>query len=151
MVRKIIASITIITLIVAPAYARANTTNTQSKNSANSKNYTLRGKLTLITSRGLGSESECKGQRGFNDIYGGQQIIVKNGKGEIIAVGSLGAGVRDQEYPEVGCHLPIIVDNVPNSDFYQIEIGSGRRGFLTYSEKELENKEWSVDIILSSK
>lgn len=150
MLNKIAASVATITLIVTPAYASpSNTTSAKATNSVAPLNYTINGKLSLITSSGLGSDSECRGQRGYDDIYGGQQILVKNGKGEVIAVGSLGIGVRDEQYPSISCDLPIIVNNVPDSDFYQIEVGSGKRGSLTYSKKDLEEKGWSVNFILS--
>lgn len=142
MLSKIAASAATIALVMSPAYANPNTTNI-------SEGYSIKGNLSLITSSGLGSDSECKGYKGYSDIYGGQQILIKDGKGEVIAVGSLGKGVRDSQYPNVACNLSIIVNNIPHSDFYQIVLGSGRRGSLTYSKQELQTKQWSVDVLLS--
>lgn len=130
---KISASAATIALVVSPVYANPNNTNI-------SENYSIKGNLSLITSSGLGSDLECKGYRGYSDIYGGQQILIKDGKDEVIAVGSLGTGVRDAQYPNVACNLSIVVNNIPDSDFYQIVLGSGRRGSLTYSKQELQEK-----------
>lgn len=57
---KIAASVATITLIVTPAYASpSNTTSAKDTNSVVPLNYTINGKLSLITSNGLGSDSEC--------------------------------------------------------------------------------------------
>lgn len=142
MLSKIVASAATVALFISPVYANPNNTNI-------SESYSIKGNLSLITSSGLGSGSECKGYKGYSDIYGGQQILIKDGKGEVIAVGSLGTGVRDSQYPNVACNLSIVVNNIPDSDFYQIVLGSGKRGSLIYSKQELQQKKWSVNVSLS--
>lgn len=98
----------------------------------------------------------CSGSDGYSDIDAGTAISIKNGSGQLIAVGSLGAGVRvatpDAEQYMVGgriqtyCVFPIEVKGIPVSDFYQIEVG--RRGVLPYTREALEQKNWQLTITL---
>lgn len=86
----------------------------------------------------------CFGQRGYDDIAVGMQLTIKDETGKIIGVSelkpdtTLGTG-SDR------CKFIFIVD-VPESEFYTIE--SGRRGGLTYSHADLEERDWVVELSL---
>ena len=103
----------------------------------------------------------CSGENGYDDIESGKQILVKNNKGEILATGELGQGKGvktgigeglEQTAIEAGlgtplkCQFPITIENVPQVDFYTIEIG--RRGGMTYAAKELQQKGWKIQLRL---
>src|SRR3569832_507388 len=103
----------------------------------------------------------CSGENGYDDIEGGRQILVKNNKGEILATGELGQGEGvktgigeklEQTAIEAGlgtplkCQFPITIENVPQVDFYTIEIG--RRGGMTYTAKDLQQKGWKIELRL---
>lgn len=103
----------------------------------------------------------CSGENGYDDIQGGRQILVKNNKGEILATGELGQGEGvktnlseklEQTATEAGlgtplrCQFPITIENVPQADFYTFEIG--RRGGMTYTAKELQQKGWKIELSL---
>lgn len=54
----------------------------------------LGGRLTLHdTGEKWRTDSNCAGSGGYNDIRGGAQVTVKDGKGEILRTTSLGEGV----------------------------------------------------------
>jgi hypothetical protein len=103
----------------------------------------------------------CSGENGYDDIHSGRQILVKNNKGEILATGELGQGKGvktdfseklEQTATEAGlgtplmCQFPITIENVPQADFYTFEIG--RRGGMTYTAKELQQKGWKIELRL---
>ncbi len=62
----------------------------------------------------------------------------------MIATGSLGVGSRKP----LSCDFPIVVPNVPKSDFYTIEVG--HRGELTYSFAEMVAQNWTVGFTLGN-
>lgn len=44
------------------------------------------------------------------------------------------------------CQFPLKIENVPQTDFYTIEIG--RRGGMTYTAKDLHQKGWKLELSL---
>ncbi len=94
--------------------------------------------------------SPCYGTGGYSDLGVGAPVTVRNGDGQIIATGSLEEGtsggleITDRKVPS--CTMPLRVDDVPEVDFYQIEIGN--RGALSYSKTDLENRGWVVGFSL---
>ncbi len=133
---------------------------TQSLFSQN-KTHSITGTL-VINELIYGVEGQfCSGKNGYDDIEGGKQILVKNNKGEILATGELGQGKGvktglgenlEQTAIEAGlgtplkCQFPITIENVPQVDFYTIEIG--RRGGMTYTAKDLQQKGWKIELRL---
>ncbi|XGV99642.1 MAG: hypothetical protein ACAF41_11975 [Leptolyngbya sp. BL-A-14] len=85
---------------------------------------------------------------GFDDLNAGAQITVLDSSGKMIALGSLGEGkVVKSDRDSNLCVFPFVIDKVPESDFYSVELG--HRGKLTFSGKELETKGWMVHFSLS--
>ena len=112
--------------------------------------HSLTGELTIadgayMSEYNLGM-TECGGYEGYSDINLGTQVIVKDAAGKIIASGELGRGKNTG----ISCRFPISVRGIPDSDFYQIEIGTGNRGVMSYSKDELEDKNWEIVLSLSS-
>jgi hypothetical protein len=79
----------------------------------------------------------------------GASVTVKDGKGALIATGSLQAGDSGAALvlgQSVTCDMPFEVTNVPDADFYQVEVS--HRGAITYSKADLESKGWIVSFSL---
>ncbi|MBN3993822.1 MAG: hypothetical protein HWQ36_25905 [Nostoc sp. NMS2] len=108
----------------------------------------ISGYLELIASgmRGYGT-STCYGGRGYDDVTEGMSVIVKNEEGKIIAIGKTEAGIRPETDSSVRCIFDFKIDNVPKSSFYTI--GIGRRGEMTFSYQEMEQRKWQITAVLS--
>jgi hypothetical protein len=107
---------------------------------------TLTGSFTLIDSDVSRTPAGCSGTGGYSDVKAGMQVVVKNEKSEILAVGELGDDDYTGEYGQVACKFPISIKDIPKASFYEIEVG--RRGSLKYSFDELRNAKWSVKFSL---
>lgn len=123
-----------------------NTQNKQmllSENAINTSNNQISGYLQLVDSKIVGTDSNCYGTGGYEDIQGAMPVTIKDGQGKILALGKTSDGKRPKgQYSIVTCNFNFQVNNVPKSDFYSIEVG--RRGQLNYSYEELKNKNWKV-------
>jgi hypothetical protein len=73
----------------------------------------------------------CQGTRGYSDIGSGTQVIVKNGKGEILATAPLGEGHGD----EVKCSFSFSFPITEGQDRYVVSVG--HRGEFSYSFDQL--------------
>jgi hypothetical protein len=82
-----------------------------------------------ITSSGVG----CSGSGGYSDIHSGTQVFLKNGKGDVLANGSLSSGVGGTRFCTFSFTMPI----TEGEDTYIVEVG--KRGQLSYSFTELKN------------
>lgn len=110
--------------------------------------HTLTGSITLIDSELGGSTENCYGTGGYDDIREAMTVTVRDGAGEILAVGDADAGKAPEgEDYFVQCVFSFQVDEVPSSDFYSVEVG--RRGELNYSLEEMEEQDWTVNLSLS--
>lgn len=112
--------------------------------------HTITGTMTLIDSSGWTSGEECYGTGGYDDIGEGSSVTIRDGRDAIIATGSLGGGTGGEAYLDdstVSCNLSFSVADVPDVDFYQIEVS--HRGALSYSKADMVSKGWSVDLSLS--
>jgi Protein of unknown function (DUF732) len=76
-------------------------------------------------------EGKCHGVHGYSDIGGGTQVMVKNGKGEILASASLGEGHGD----EVNCRFAFSFPITDGQDRYVVSVG--HRGEFSYSFEQL--------------
>jgi hypothetical protein len=85
-------------------------------------------------------EDKCHGVHGYSDIGSGTQVMVKNGKGEILASSSLGEGHGD----EVNCRFAFTFPITEGQDRYVVSVG--HRGEFSYSFEQL--RRGSVEIHL---
>lgn len=95
----------------------------------------------------------CAGAGGYDDLDEGTQVRVTDGGGEILALGALEAGELTDflgPYREKGweCTFTFEVAEIPDADFYQVEVS--HRGELAYTPEELEAAGWNVDLTLGS-
>ena len=72
----------------------------------------------------------------------GLQVVVRNEKNEILAIGQLGSDNYTGQYPGVVFEFPFVIKDIPRANFYQIEVG--RRGSLKYSIDDLRKAGWVV-------
>ena len=77
-------------------------------------------------------EGKCHGVHGYSDIGSGTQVIVKNGKGEILASASLGEGHGD----DVNCRFAFSFPITEGQDRYVVSVG--HRGEFSYSFEQLQ-------------
>ncbi len=104
---------------------------------------------------GFTGSSDCEGGTGgYGDIGPGTDVVVRGGEGQVLGTAQLGDGpsvpmseVLEEEILDGGCIWSTTVRDVPTGeDFYSISVGE--RGEQTYSEEELEEREWSVSLEL---
>ena len=116
---------------------------------AKAPNYILKGSLTLYDSDIAGSSSDCYGTGGYDDLDSHMPVTVKDGSGAILATGNTGKGYNTDKLRRfmISCTFDFTLE-VPKSDFYSIELNSGRRGQLNYSLQELQDMDWIVDLTI---
>jgi len=77
------------------------------------------------------NDGKCHGVRGYSDVGSGTQVMVKNGKGEILASTTLGEGHGD----EVNCRFSFSFPITEGQDRYVVSVG--RRGEFSYDFEQL--------------
>jgi hypothetical protein len=87
-------------------------------------------------------QGECVGTKGLGDISGEMSVVIKDGKGEILAVGKTQRG-QDTDNREI-CAFPFSVKNVPARNIYSIQVG--QRNPVIFSAAELAEKKWNAEI-----
>jgi len=104
----------------------------------------ISGSFTLhATGAGWSEDAAgCRGDGGYSDIRSGMQITLRDETGRVMGTTSFpvgrveGAGLR--------CVFEFEFTDAPEAEFYTLD--SGRRGELTYSVAELEDRGWHVGI-----
>lgn len=86
----------------------------------------------------------CITLRGYSDIGGGTDVIVKDGAGKVIALTQLLRGTPVGLY---SCRFDFEV-KLPSSEFYSFSIGD--RDEITYSKAELVDRSWRLDLTLGN-
>ena len=84
--------------------------------------------LSSITSDG----TKCQGVHGYSDIGSGTQVVVKNGKGEILASTPLGEGHGN----DASCTFSFSFPITEGQDRYVLSVG--HRGEFSYSFEQLQ-------------
>lgn len=86
----------------------------------------------------------CITLRGYSDIGGGTDVIVKDGAGKVIALTQLLRGTPVGLY---SCRFDFEI-KLPNSEFYSFSIGD--RDQITYSKADLLDRSWRLDLTLGN-
>lgn len=111
-----------------------------------SADTTVAGRMTVVTSTNALSASSysnggsCVTYGGYDDIAEGTAVTVRDSTGAIVGVGSLGAG-QGSAY---GCSFPFTVTDVPDSDFYTVEIS--HRGAMTFTAEDIRTSELQLSL-----
>lgn len=108
--------------------------------------YTLTGSMKLATASIEGSNLDCHGTGGFDDMTGGVEVVVRDQANTILATGRLGPGKKNT--PGTSCTFPFTVSGIPEAPFYSVEVG--RRGALTYSFADMVGAGWVVAFTLGT-
>lgn len=105
---------------------------------------TLTGTFVLTSDDVDWTPTSCSGSGGYSDIQAGTDVVVRDGAGAILATAAL---VDDPAGSSAArCAYTFQVPDVPSADFYTIEVG--RRGDLTYSRADLQERGWTVGFTL---
>jgi hypothetical protein len=114
------------------------------------ESYSVKGSVTLVDSEIGGTASNCYGTGGFDDINASMPVTIKDSAGAIIATGETGVGSQpsDSEYSSVQCKFEFTINEIPKSNFYQIQVG--RRGNLNYSFEDMTKNGWEVKLSLGT-
>ncbi|NJK99256.1 MAG: hypothetical protein HC910_01340 [Spirulinaceae cyanobacterium SM2_1_0] len=107
----------------------------------------LRGSLTLIDVDIADADDQCYGTGSYDDIAGNLRVVVRDGRNQILTTGETAAGARPNNPQEAVDHCVFAFRlDVPKADFYTIAIG--RRGQLSYSWQELQERRWRINFTL---
>jgi hypothetical protein len=87
--------------------------------------------------------SDCHGSGGYDDIRPGAAVTIRNESGNTIASGDLEEG---EHFEGTGCEYPFTIDDVPNAEFYRIQVS--HRGEVEFSHAEMEDNDWTVSLSL---
>lgn len=102
-------------------------------------NKLVTGSITVRdTDQAYSTGASCSTDGGYDDVRIGTDVVVKDGQGAIIGVGSLEEGEADNAFD---CRFDFSLE-VKDSEFYSFEIGD--RGELSYSRADLEAQSWNV-------
>lgn len=86
-------------------------------------------------------DGPCQVEEGYDDIAEGRSVVIRDSKGETVAIGDLGAVVLavvegETDMRMTYCRAHFSVDEVPRGrGFYSVEVGS--RGEVEFSEEAL--------------
>lgn len=110
--------------------------------------HTITGTLSLRGDRYgnypniIVSGTRCYGTSGYDDIQAGGAVTIRDGNDTTIAVGRLDSGT----WSAGECNFPFKITDVPDSEFYSIEVT--HRGQVFASKQELESTNWRFDLTL---
>ncbi len=105
----------------------------------------LTGEIALVQLEAVERTGEqCKGTGGFSDISSGMDAILKDGEGAILGKGPL----VDMEHTGRACNFGFTIVDVPDADFYTVQIGS--RNGPVYSVQDMEANSWHVELSLDA-
>ena len=106
-----------------------------------STTHTISGTVTLTDDTIRGPEDDCYGGGGYDDLRRGAGVVIRNGSGETLQVGSLKRGTSiDTDGYRVQCKFRFKLEDIDDAKFYSIEVAG--RGEVEYSKTRLEDDDW---------
>jgi hypothetical protein len=114
--------------------------------------HTLQGTMT-IGRPFLGTERgrPCRGSDGHSRIHEGTSVVIRDRNNTIIAKSELQTGkMVELQTGYLACQFPFEVSGLPDQTFYEVEV-SGGGGERTFSKEELEESDWSVELVKGSR
>lgn len=74
----------------------------------------------------------CQGDGGYDDLYAGTQVVVRDASSTQVAIGELGLGAVQEDGT---CEFALMVFSVPpSSDIYTIEVAN--RGEISFTQED---------------
>lgn len=131
-------------LVLLFTHHTLSATNLSGGNGSN----TVTGTLSLHDDQLFGADqsgSACQGSGGYDDIAEGAQVVASDGSGKVLAVSQLDAGKADGSG---SCVFSFTINNVPYSNFYQLEVS--HRGELDYSYQQLSASNFNIATTLGN-
>ena len=141
-----------VTVTVTAAPPRTSTPQSSDPSPASiPARHTLRGTMQVTVDRNPDYPDNCRGfpEEGYGDLHIGQQVVVSDSNGRVIAMGRLTTckySPLESRHQARGILFHFSVPDVPARDFYQVEVA--HRGKVTFSEKDLERDGWKVALNL---
>ena len=91
----------------------------------------------------------CEGAGGYSDISAGVGVSVTDRAGDVLGtsileMGTISDTAGDGFETQVTCTLPFTVEDLPDSDFFNVEVAD--RGSLGFTKAELEEADWTVQL-----
>ena len=111
---------------------------------AKAPSHTIFGVFTLFADWG-GTASDCYGLGGFDDIERNLPTVLRDAQTGLILGStnlSAGTGTYGSSVTSKECTFTWLMEDVPEVDFYEIEIGD--RGEVLYSLSDLEDNGWRI-------
>lgn len=96
----------------------------------------------VLTDTDVEFDGICSGDGGYSDLQIGLGATVKDGAGKILATGAVGASHGTGST----CVLAFVIEDVPKTDFYIVEVG--HRGELTYNYDEMVGNNWELELTI---
>ena len=88
-----------------------------------------------VEGQGPVPKTECEGKGSHADVTAGAQVLIRDGRGKLLAVGELGPGAVQVEASS--CSFALTVDGVPiEKALYSLEVA--HRGANHYTEKKIK-------------
>lgn len=98
--------------------------------------FTATGTLQLSGGSFYPKGKPCSGSDGYDDIQAGAQVVVRDGDGTSVGLGSLGPGVSDKRF-SVYCVFPFEVPDIPSGGgIYSVEVA--HRGQVEFQEADAD-------------
>lgn len=111
--------------------------------------HDIRGELLLRGNRNASHPENCRGFDDYKqqDIQVGAQVVVKDGSGNIVGVGSLVncRFIVESGDQARGIRFDVRVDSVAKADFYTVEAAGAEP--QSYSYSQLEQNGWVVSLV----
>jgi len=86
---------------------------------------------------------------GYSDLVFGTTLVVRNGKGNVIATKEIPQGTQQYyaDYDDVMvCEVTIPEIKLPKAEFYSFTFGDRKE--LTYSKEQLKKQNWNLDLTI---
>jgi hypothetical protein len=156
---KLLETTTVLTIGLAiTACSSTSLPSTSTSTSTSTSSHILKGTIHTtnayygqIFGRAEGDVCEYESWHPYNFLGAGQKIIVKDSKGETIALGGITKGTvlpaETNKAKRLWCFMSFTVnDPIPDSNFYAIVLNNGQE--ISVSRAEIESASWNVNLTI---
>lgn len=104
--------------------------------------YAITGSIELFDPDGaFDSGGPCTGTGGYNDLRQGATVTISDGAGNVLGLGRLSSGMG---MTSVVCRFTFTVEELPRSDFYQVDVAG--RDAPSYTFEEMQAANWTISL-----
>ena len=151
---KLLAVTTLLTigLTITACGSSSSPSSSSSSSSSSPSSSILKGTIHTTNShsgqifgRAEGDQCEYESWSSYYFLGAGQKIIVKDSKGETIALGNITGGTVLPKQTHLWCFMTFTTnDPLTDSNFYSIVLSNGQE--IPVSKAEIENANWNVSL-----